>query len=96
MPVAFILRRSPEDSGLLPDFYAAHASDSGPQSSSAATVSLTSRKALRKSGFRLLLSGCSMNQAALSSVLAHAIPFATDASFSASARLAVVVALIIA
>ena len=39
-------------------------------------------QAVRTPGFWLLLFGYSMNQAALTSVLAHAIPFATDASFS--------------
>lgn len=54
--------------------------------------SYTSRRALRTPGFWLLLFGYGMNLAALNSVLAHAIPFATDASFSrASASMALAV-----
>lgn len=80
-PVAFIMRRTPEDSGLRPD------GDPAPSQTGAASPdateprSYTSRQALRTPGFWLLLLGYSMNQAALASVLAHAVPFATDASF---------------
>lgn len=81
-PVCLLLRRTPEDVGLRPD--------GGPQpDQTSITVpaedeprSFTSRQALRSSGFWLLLLGYSMNQAALASVLTHAIPFATDASFT--------------
>lgn len=80
-PVALLMRRAPEDVGLLPD---GEAPQPESEKSPAAEDSRfhTARQALRTSGFWLLLLGYSMNQAALSSVLAHAVPFATDASFS--------------
>lgn len=83
-PIALIMRRTPEDAGLRPDGDPAPSdvSDDSPQSDE--TPSYTSRQALRTSGFWLLLLGYSMNQAALASVLAHAVPFATDASFTRS------------
>ena len=81
-PVALLMRRRPEDVGLRPD-------GGPPPDQTSPTVptedeprSLTSSQALRTSGFWLLLLGYSMNQAALASVLTHAIPFATDASFT--------------
>ena len=82
VPVAFLMRRAPEDSGLLTDGDSEQFGRAEGQSGSAGAASFTSRQAVRTSAFWLLLFGYSMNQAALSSVLAHAIPFATDASFS--------------
>ena len=81
-PIAFIMRRTPEDAGLRPDGDPAPSKtvDASPQTDE--PPSYTSRQAMRTSGFWLLLLGYSMNQAALASVLAHAIPFATDASFT--------------
>ena len=81
-PIALIMRRTPEDIGLRPDGDPAPSDvrDDSPQSEE--PPSYTSRQALRTPGFWLLLLGYSMNQAALASVLAHAVPFATDASFT--------------
>ncbi len=81
-PIALIMRRTPEDVGLRPDGDPAPCEtiDASPQTDE--PPSFTSRQALRTSGFWLLLLGYSMNQAALASVLAHAVPFATDASFT--------------
>lgn len=83
VPVAFIMRRTPEDYGLLPD------GDSDEldyvPSWTARTVethSFTRWEAVRTSGFWLLLFGFAFNMAALISVLVHAIPFLTDAGFS--------------
>ena len=81
-PIALIMRRTPEDAGLRPDGDPAPSEtiDASPQTDE--PRSYTSRQALRTPGFWLLLLGYSMNQAALASVLAHAVPFATDASFT--------------
>ncbi len=89
VPVAFLMRRAPEEYGLSPDGddgAARQMRSADPRlrarSGAAETPSYTSRQAVRTQGFWLLLFGYSLNQAALSSVLTHAIPFATDASFS--------------
>ena len=81
-PIALIMRRTPEDAGLRPDGDPAprEVNDTSPPLQE--PPSYTSRQALRTPGFWLLLLGYSMNQAALASVLAHAVPFATDASFT--------------
>ena len=82
LPVAFIMRRTPEDYGLLPD------GDSeeptyipGQAARSQETVSFTRWEAVRTGAFWLLLLGFAFNMAALISVLVHAIPFLTDAGF---------------
>ena len=82
VPVAFLLRRAPEDFGLRPDGASDASMERDRLPGATEPPSYTSGQALRTPGFWLLLFGYSMNQAALSSVLAHAIPFATDASFS--------------
>ena len=82
VPVAFLMRRAPEDTGLRPDGATGLPDERGGLSDAPEMLSYTSGQAVRTAGFWLLLFGYSMNQAALSSVLAHAIPFATDASFS--------------
>lgn len=81
-PVALLLRRAPEDVGLRPDGAPLPFAEDEAIPDPEGSPSHTARQALRASGFWLLLLGYSMNQAALSSVLAHAVPFATDASFS--------------
>lgn len=83
-PVAFIMRRTPEDAGLRPDGVPSPAREGITAPEAREPLSLTSRQALRTRGFWLLLLGYSMNQAALASVLAHAVPFATEASFTRS------------
>ena len=83
VPIAFVMRRTPEDYGLVPD---GEASASGGRMASvvAEARSLTRAEAIRTRGFWLLIVGFGLNQAALTSVLVHAIPFATDAGFSRS------------
>ena len=85
-PVAFVMRRTPEDHGLLPDgarspseFMARIRAAGGAVSEQR---SMTRGEAMRTSGFWLLIAGLCLNYTALSAVLAHAIPFATDAGFS--------------
>lgn len=83
VPVSFIMRRTPEDYGLLPD------GDSeeptyvpGQPARTQETISFTRREAVRTSGFWLLLFGFAFNMAALISVLVHAIPLLTESGFS--------------
>ena len=90
-PVAFLMRRTPEDYGLLPDGARSPSSESSgapaqdAKPGQVAVVeprSLTRSEALRTSGFWFLVAGFACSYTALSAVLAHAIPFATDAGFS--------------
>ena len=81
VPVAFVMRGTPEDYGMSPD---GDGDDTGGQTSpsGAEPPSLTRSQALRTSGFWLLTAGFGLNLAALSAILIHAIPFATEAGFS--------------
>ncbi len=81
-PVALLMRRTPEDSGLRPDGETGEGKRGDALTEAAERLSYTGSQAVRSPGFWLLLFGYSMNQAALASVLVHAVPFATDASFS--------------
>ena len=85
-PVAFVMRRTPEDHGLLPDGARSPSEFRAGTGAGGSAVteprSLTRGEALRTSGFWLLIAGLCLNYTALSAVLAHAIPFATDAGFS--------------
>ena len=83
LPVSFIMRRAPEDYGLLPDGDSNEpAYVPGQSARTQETVSFTRGEAVRTSAFWLLLLGFAFNMAALISVLVHAIPFLTDAGFS--------------
>ena len=74
-PVAFIMRRTPEDYGLLPDGDSEEPAYVPSQTARAVeTHSFTRWEAVRTSGFWLLLFGFAFNMAALISVLVHAIP----------------------
>ena len=81
-PIALLMRRMPEDAGLRPDGEPGGGKRGDALSGAVEPLSYTSRQAVRTTGFWLLVLGYSMNQAALTSVLVHAVPFATDASFS--------------
>ena len=83
LPVSFIMRRAPEDYGLLPDGDSDEpAYVPGQAARTQETTSFTRGQAVRTSAFWLLLLGFAFNMAALISVLVHAIPFLTDAGFS--------------
>ncbi len=83
LPVSFIMRRAPEDYGLLPDGDPEEpAYVPGQAARTQETVSFTRWEAVRTGAFWLLLLGFAFNMAALISVLVHAIPFLTDAGFS--------------
>ena len=79
------MRRTPEDYGLSPDGELGLEVDLQQTANQFdETNSLTKSAAVRTKAFWLLVIGFSLNLAALSSVLFHAIPFATEANFSRS------------
>lgn len=84
IPMAFVMRRSPEDHGLFPDGDVGAAIARENTEAMPETPSLTRGQAIRTKGFWLLVFGFGFKQAALSSVFIHAIPFATDVGFSRS------------
>jgi len=81
VPMALIMRRTPEDHDLVPDGAVAN-SIADRDNFQPEGPSLTRSEALRTQSFWLLVAGFGLNQAALSSVLVHAIPFATAALFT--------------
>ena len=84
-PVAFVMRRAPEDYGLLPDGEPQHLeSPSTGERARSELPSMTRMEALRTRAFWLLTGGFGLNFIALSAVLVHAIPFMTEAGFSRS------------
>lgn len=89
IPVAFIMRRTPEDHGLFPDgdvspHLGTHGPSVGEQSAPTEKPSLTRQQAIHTKSFWLLVLGFGVIQMALMSVLIHAIPFATEAGFTRS------------
>ena len=88
-PVALVMRRRPEDHGLLPDGVdplAARAGGAGEAAAAAqardAARSRTRREAIRTAALWLLILGYGLNALALTAVLVHAIPFLTDHGFT--------------
>ncbi len=79
-PAAFVMRRAPEDYGLLPDGGASD--DPGAADGRAEAPSLNRAQALRSGAFWLLTAGFGLNFVALSAILVHATPFVTEAGFS--------------
>lgn len=87
-PIALVMRRTPEDMGLLPD----GGRKAKVEAEVYESVALTRSEALRTRSFWLLAIGFGLNLAALMSVLLHAIPFATSSGFTrATAALALTV-----
>ena len=101
VPIAFVMRRRPEDHELLPDGDApindpngsAHPHILTPEhSQSLETDSQSFRRneAIRTKDYWLLFIGYGLNGAALMSVLIHAIPFMTDIGFTRSVAAAAI------
>ncbi|MGE3793059.1 MAG: MFS transporter [Dehalococcoidia bacterium] len=96
LPVALMMRRQPEDYGLLPD--GRNASDQetvGGRAAFAAVQSdfdnsYTRREAVRTPGVWLITFGMACFMLAMSAVLLHGIPYMTDAGFSRSQAAAAV------
>jgi MFS family permease len=78
VPVSFLMRRTPEDHGWLPD-----GSSTTPSGHEVGT-GLTRNEALRTTSFWLLVTGFGLNTLALTTILVHAIPFGTEAGFTRS------------
>ena len=87
VPVALVMRRQPEDYGLLPDGLEPGATADIDRSAAEAQArdaanSYTRGEALRTPAIWLLIVGYGLNGLALSAVLVHAIPFMTDNGFT--------------
>ena len=84
VPAALVMRRTPEDHGLRPDGDGQDATAAASASTSGGVEppSLTRPQALRTSSFWLLTLGFALNYTAMTVILIHAIPFATEAGFS--------------
>lgn len=88
LPVALLMRRSPEDYGMLPDGEDPAEPDLERREASAAAAALdaansyTRSEAVRTSGLWALTLGFGLNLTAMSAILVHGIPFMTDAGFT--------------
>ena len=88
VPIAFVMRRQPEDLGLLPDgINRGSQGSSGDERARAAITTDNSQthtrsQAMRTPGFWLLTLGYGLNAVALGSVSFYAIPFGTSIGFS--------------
>ncbi len=85
IPTAFVMRRTPEDHGLLPDGDLPGAAPvrSGRRQVNAATeVSWTRAEALRTPSLWLLILAYGVANVGLGSLLLHMLPFLTDNGFS--------------
>ena len=90
IPVAFVMRRQPEDMGLLPDgvHRGGESGIAGERTRAALATddrqTHTRRQAVATPGFWLLTLGYGLNAAALGTVILYAIPFATSVGFARS------------
>lgn len=88
IPVALIMRRSPEDYGLLPDGRTEKADPTAAEQAQMEAQrrdfanSYTRAEARRTRALWFLVVAFGLNQAAMSAMLVHAIPFVTDAGFT--------------
>ena len=86
IPIALIMRRQPEDHGLLPDGDSTNSESivEAANKSFSNERSLTLSHAIRTRAFWQLALGFGLNQAALMSVLIYAFPFITESGFDRS------------
>ena len=86
IPIALIMRRQPEDHGLLPDGDSTNSESivEAANKSFSNERSLTLSHAIRTRAFWQLAIGFGLNQAALMSVLIYAFPFITESGFDRS------------
>ena len=84
LPVALVMRRSPEDYGMLPDGQRHEdvTSASAILATQDAANSYTRSEAIRTSGLWALTVGFGLNLAAMSAILVHGIAFMTDSGFT--------------
>tara|TARA_B100001123_G_C15344310_1_gene1036304 strand:- start:1900 stop:3177 length:1278 start_codon:yes stop_codon:yes gene_type:complete len=89
-PIALMMRRQPEDLGLLPDGIKTNKATSQKENKANEAIlkdtiqTYTRSEAIKTSGFWLLSIGYGLNAAALSSIALHAIPFSTTIGFTRS------------
>ena len=85
-PVAMVMRRQPEDHGLLPDGAVEGESDPAEIAEAARDLaeSFTRNQAMRTTAMWLLVVAFGFAQVGLISLLFHSIPFLTDSGFSRS------------
>jgi len=86
IPVSMIMKRRPEDMGLLPDGITEEKTDGNADLIRSAIASddrqtYNRSQAIRTSSFWLITLGYGLNAAALGSIALHAIPFATSVGF---------------
>jgi OFA family oxalate/formate antiporter-like MFS transporter len=86
VPVAFLMRRAPEDYGLHPDGKTAAqvAAGGGQKANADFASSLTRREALHTVSFYMLVLAFGMFGLTIGVMLLHTIPFMTDAGYSRS------------
>ena len=88
VPIAFIMRRQPEDVGLLPDGISRSSQGGAGEERARAAIATdnsqthTRGQAIRTRGFWLLTIGYGLNAVALGSVSFYAIPFASSVGFT--------------
>ena len=88
VPIAFIMRRQPEDVGLLPDGISRSSQGGAGEERARAAIATdnsqthTRSQAIRTRGFWLLTIGYGLNAVALGSVSFYAIPFASSVGFT--------------
>tara|TARA_B100000029_G_scaffold304719_1_gene297588 strand:+ start:7407 stop:8666 length:1260 start_codon:yes stop_codon:yes gene_type:complete len=83
IPIAFVMRRRPEDYGLQPDGKVlANGSPQDTKINQIERASLTVTEAIRTKSFWSLVFGFGLIMGALMSVLIHAIPFTVESGFS--------------
>ena len=83
IPIAFVMRRRPEDYGLQPDGKVlANGSPQDTKINQIEGTSLTVNEAIRTKSFWSLVFGFGLIMGALMSVLIHAIPFTVESGFS--------------
>lgn len=88
VPISLLMRRSPEDSGLLPDgmteAQATAYSASHRRASAASEVQWTRHDAIRTKTIWLVIFAYGIANVGLGAILLHTIPFLTDSGFSGS------------
>lgn len=84
LPMAFIMRRTPEDHGLFPDGKTAQEMEEGQGEAAKADFenSMTRAQAMRTSSFYFLVLAFGLFQISITVMLIQAIPLMTDAGYS--------------
>ncbi len=89
IPLSLLLRRNPQEVGLLPDGADFSASETVPQKLMVSADYLSPRQAVRTRSFWLMLGTFLIYSAYLLTILTHLVPHVTDLGFSAAEAAAV-------